>query len=257
MPFHGISILLIQLASASCIPAIAVLLPLYLYPGENCSAWSPVLTAISAHLSTTFYITINPNVGPGSSGSQPDDNFVTCIPQLQPSRSQTVLLGYVNTTSPTSGSVDSDIDTYAGWDSSYRPTGIFLDGVTPSKDSVSTYQGYVSHATSKGFTFTALNPGKAASSSYYDMVDLVNTYEDTYSSFKPSSLSGNLSKQSVTLVNAPSTGSYSAIISKLESLGVDAVYITDAPTNSSDLPVQLSEFVDEIASVGGVRGFVR
>ncbi|KAJ7500756.1 Spherulation-specific family 4-domain-containing protein [Mycena galericulata] len=254
MLLYGISTLLIQLAFASCIQALAVLLPLYVYPGDSCSAWSPVFAAITAHLLTTFYIILNPNSGPGSGGSQPDNNFVNCVPQLRPSGSNTILLGYVDTISPTSGSVDSDIDTYAGWDSAYRPTGIFLDDVTPSEESVSTYQGYVSHATSMGFTFTALDPGKAASSSYYDMVDLVNTYEDEYSTFDPSSaLSGTLTKQSVILLNSPSTGTYTSVISQLASLGVEAVYISDVSVTSSDLPIQLSEFVSEVASTEGVQ----
>ncbi|KAJ7753962.1 Spherulation-specific family 4-domain-containing protein [Mycena maculata] len=251
MPAYGISILLIPLSFASCIQALAVLLPLYVYPGTNCAAWTSVFSAISAHLTTTFYIVVNPNSGPGSGGSQPDENFVTCIPQLQPSGSQTILLGYVDVNAPTSGSVVGDIDTYAGWDSSYRPTGIYLDDISPTADLVSTYQSYVSHATSDGFTFTALDPGEAASSAYYDMVDLVNTYETSYSSFTPASLSGTLSKQSVILTNAPSTGAYSSVISELENMGVAAVYISDVSDSSPDLPIQLSEFVSEVASVGG------
>jgi hypothetical protein len=88
------------------------------------------------------------------------------------------------------------------------------------------------------------------------MSDLINTYEDSFSSFNADSLTGTISKQSVTLVNAPSTGSYSTVISQLESKGVAAVYITNVPDSSSDLPNQLSEFASEVASVGGVRVFL-
>jgi hypothetical protein len=211
---------------------------------------------------------VNPNNGPGSSGSKPDENFVTCIPQLRPPGGQTLILGYVDTTAPSSGSIEADIDTYAGWDSSYRPTGIFLDQISPTQDLIGTYQSYVSHAKFKGFTFvsiyipqrclqsdgippthqTALDPGQAAPSAYFAMADLVNTYEDSYSAFDPSSLSGTLTKQSVTLVNAPSTGSYSSVISNL---GAAAVYITDGSDSSSNLPIQLSKFVSEVANAGG------
>jgi hypothetical protein len=84
------------------------------------------------------------------------------------------------------------------------------------------------------------------------MADLVNTYEDSYSSFDLTSLTGTISKQSVTLVDAPSTGSYSSMISQLQRLGVKAVYISNVPDSDPDLPVQLSKFVSEAI---GVRGF--
>ncbi|KAJ7468757.1 Spherulation-specific family 4-domain-containing protein [Mycena latifolia] len=244
MPHRGSFTLSIQLLVAPCIHALGVLLPLYIYSGTNCDAWSPVSSAISAHPNTQFYIIINPDDGPGS---QPDPNYQACVSALSSSTNQ-VVLGYVDTTS---GNTLADIDTYAGWDSSSRPTGIFLDGVPAGASSLSTSQGYVSHAKSQGFTFIALDPGQSVDSSYFSIADLINTYEDSYSSFNPSSLSGTLSKQSVTLVNAPATGSYSSVISQLEGLGVAAVYITNVPDSSSDLPVQLSEFVGEVASAGG------
>ncbi|KAJ6554780.1 hypothetical protein B0H19DRAFT_1072132 [Mycena capillaripes] len=202
----------------------------------------------------TFYTIISPTSGPGSSvDSQPDADFISCVLQLRLSGAQTVL-GWVDTISPSTGTVLGDIDTYAGWNNSYRPNGIFLVDVTPTANRVSTYQGFVSHATSMGFTFTVLDTGFATSSSYLDMVDLVNTYEGPYSSFDPSSLNGTLSKQSVTLKSAPTTGSYSGVISQLQSLGVKAVYITDAPDMGTPLPAQLAEFVDEVASVGESNG---
>ncbi|KAJ7145677.1 Spherulation-specific family 4-domain-containing protein [Mycena epipterygia] len=239
---YGISILLTQLVLASCIHALGVLLPLYIYPGTNCAAWSPVSDAIAAHSSTQWYIIINPDSGPGS----PDSTYQGCVAALPTSKNQ-IRMGYVDTTT---GNVIADIDTYAGWDSSSRPTGIFFDNVSDANP-ISTYQSYVTHAMSKGFTFTALDPGEAAQSAYFSMVNLVNTYEDSYSSFSSSLLSGNLSKQSVILVNAPSTGSYSTVISQLESLGVAAVYISNVADSSQGLPVQLSEFVSEVASTGG------
>ncbi|KAJ6533922.1 Spherulation-specific family 4-domain-containing protein [Mycena vulgaris] len=251
MPWNGISTILIQLTLVRSIQALSVLLPLYVPHGTNCAAWSPAFATISAHPSMTFYTIISPISGPGSSiDSQPDADFISCVLRLRLSGTQTVL-GWVDTISPSTGTVLGDIDTYAGWNNSYRPNGIFLVDVTPTASRVSTYQGYVSHATSMGFTFTVLDAGVATSSSYLDMVDFVNTYEGPYSSFDPSSLSGTLSKQSVTLKSAPSTGSYSGVISQLQSLGVKAVYITDAPDMGTPLPAQLDEFVDEVASVGG------
>ncbi|KAF7328447.1 hypothetical protein MSAN_02483600 [Mycena sanguinolenta] len=251
MQRHGISITVIQLVLVQSIQALSVLLPLYIDHGTNCTAWSPVFAAISAHPSTTFYIIISPRSGPGDNETQPDGDFISCVLRLKPSGSQTVLLGWVGAITPSTGSVLGDIETYGGWDSSYRPSGIYLVDVTPTQGVISTYQSYISHATSVGLNFIALDTYEATSESYLDMVDFVNTYEDSYSSFDPSSLSGTLSKQSVTLKSAPSTGSYTGVISQLHTLGIKAVYITDVSDVALSLPVQLSEFVDEVASAGG------
>ncbi|KAJ6507504.1 Spherulation-specific family 4-domain-containing protein [Mycena vulgaris] len=236
---YGALILLIQLLVAPCIHALGVLIPLYVYPGTNCAAWTPVSNAISAHPSTQFYIIINPNSGPGS----PDSLYQGCVAAL-PSSANQITLGYIDVKA---GNVAADITTYAGWDSAARPTGIFFDGVSASANGVSTAQDYASQAKAQGFTFIALDPGQTTDASYFGIADLVNTYEDSYSSFSAASLSGTFSKQSVILVNAPATGSYSAVISQLESLGVAAVYITNVPVSSQDIPVQFSEFVSEVA----------
>ncbi|KAJ7619638.1 Spherulation-specific family 4-domain-containing protein [Roridomyces roridus] len=229
--------------------ALAVLLPLYAYPQTDCSAWTPVFSAISSHPTSTFYIIINPDDGPGPSGTQPGSDFVECIPKLRVAGSRAVLLGYVDT--GTNITIESAIDTYAGWDSAYRPSGIFLDGVSPTEKLLSTYQGYVSHATNAGFNFTALDAGETVSSSYLDMVDLVNTFEDSYASFSPSgSLSGTLGKQSVILTGAPSNGTaLSATVDKLQSLGVGAVYITDESNDSASISSQFASLVDAVAGI--------
>ncbi|KAI0772673.1 hypothetical protein BC629DRAFT_1529328, partial [Irpex lacteus] len=57
-----------------------VIVPLYIDPaGTSCSAWTPLLDAISAIL-TPFYVIINPNSGPVTT---PDDGYQTCIPRLK------------------------------------------------------------------------------------------------------------------------------------------------------------------------------
>ncbi|KAF7333624.1 hypothetical protein MSAN_02405300 [Mycena sanguinolenta] len=128
----------------------------------------------------------------------------------------------------------------------------FFDKISPTASQLSTYQSYVSHAQSQGFTFIGLDPGETvADASYFSIANLVNTYEGSYSSFNPASLTGTMSQQSVILVNSPTTGTYTAIISQLENLGVEAVYISTVADTSQALPAQLSEFASEIASAGG------
>ncbi|KAJ7657659.1 hypothetical protein DFH06DRAFT_1408577, partial [Mycena polygramma] len=139
------------------------------------------------------------------------------------------------------------------WDSSSRPTGIYFDNISPTASQLSTYQGYPKDLLSEFFSAyqIGMDPGQTVTdASYFYIADFINTYEDSYSAFNRNSLSGIISKQSVTLVNAPSTGSYSALISQLESKGVAAVYITHVADSSQDLSIQLSEFVSGVASAG-------
>ncbi|KAJ7278940.1 Spherulation-specific family 4 [Mycena rebaudengoi] len=236
--------LLFRLGLFPCIQALAVILPLYIYPGSNCNAWSSVSTAVSAHASTQFYIVINPSDGPGRG----DSVYAACVETLRPF-SNVVLLGYVIAGS----SALSDIDQYAD---TYKPAGIFFDGTPASAGGVSTVENYVSHARSKGFSFNALDPGQSVDAAYYPLVDLVNTYESSYSSFSVGSLSSSSStprsKQTVILTNAPASGSYSSVISQLQDAGVAAVYITDVSDDSQDIPKQLSAWVSDVASVSGV-----
>ncbi|KAJ7776433.1 Spherulation-specific family 4-domain-containing protein [Mycena metata] len=231
--------LLIQLFIAPCIQALGILLPLYISPGSNCAAWSPAFKAISAESNTKWYIIVDPDNGPGST----DQLYQTCV-SIIPSSNDQVIMGYVDTQA---GNVEADINTYAGWPSSARPAGIYFDNINSTASKLSTYQSYVSYAKSKGFTFIGLDPGETTDASYLSMADLVNTYEDSYSSFNTNSLSGTISKQAVTLVNAPATGSYSAVISQLETVGAAAVYITNGGGSGADLPTQLSEFASEVA----------
>ncbi|KAJ7166686.1 Spherulation-specific family 4-domain-containing protein [Mycena filopes] len=242
--YHYVVLLLVtQLFVAPCIQALGILLPLYVYPGSNCASWAPVSNAISAQSSAKWYIIINPDSGPGKT----DQTYQTCVSKIPASNGQ-IIMGFIDTRG---GNVEGDIDTYAGWDSAARPAGIFFDNVSPTANQLSTYQGYASYARSKGFTFIGLDPGQTTDASYFSMADLVNTYEDSYSGFNANSLSGTTSKQSVILDNAPSSGSYSAVINQLEAAGAAAVYISDVSDNQQDLPVQLSEFASEVAGTGG------
>ncbi|KAJ7156245.1 Spherulation-specific family 4-domain-containing protein [Mycena filopes] len=241
--YHYVAFLLAtQLFVVPCIQALGILLPLNIYPNSNCTSWAPVSAAISTQPRAKWYIIVNPDNGPGPT----DATYQSCVSKIPASDGQ-IIMGLVDTLG---GNVDGDIDTYAGWDSAARPVGIFFDNVSPTADHLSTYQAYASHARSKGFTFIGLDPGETTDASFFSMADLVNTYEDSYSAFNANSLSGNVSKQSVILVDAPASGSYSTVINQLEAVGAAAVYISNVADNQQDLPVQLSEFAKEVASAG-------
>ncbi|KAJ7164188.1 Spherulation-specific family 4-domain-containing protein [Mycena filopes] len=241
--YHYVAFLLAtQLFVVPCIQALGILLPLNIYPNSNCTSWAPVSAAISTQPRAKWYIIVNPDNGPGPT----DATYQSCVSKIPASDGQ-IIMGLVDTLG---GNVDGDIDTYAGWDSAARPVGIFFDNVSPTADRLSTYQAYVSHARSKGFTFIGLDPGETTDASFFSMADLVNTYEDSYSAFNANSLSGTVSKQSVILVDAPASGSYSTVINQLEAAGAAAVYISNVADNQQDLPAQLSEFASEVASAG-------
>ncbi|KAG5642557.1 hypothetical protein DXG03_002570 [Asterophora parasitica] len=210
--------------------------------------------SIASHTGTPFYVIINPNDGPGSVGSQPDQSYDECIPSLRPSSNpNVVVLGYVVTTSKSSSRIIAEIDTYAGWSSSSRPTGIYLNGAGGSNTGV--FKSIVDHAKEKGFNLVALGPMESPNLEYYSLTDLVVTYQGTYPAFKTSDLvissSVPASKQSVILLKAPAEGSYAPIISQLTSFGVAAVYITDLSTPGGGIPAQWASFVDNVAGIVG------
>jgi hypothetical protein len=111
------------------------------------------MRTVSRHIpNTVFYTIINPDQGPGVAGSQPRSGYQACVSSLRPVNTNAIVLGYVDTRV---GTVPADIDTYAGWETTYRPTGICLDNVTATAGDVDTYSAYVSHAKSQGFTFVS------------------------------------------------------------------------------------------------------
>ncbi|KAJ6476396.1 Spherulation-specific family 4-domain-containing protein [Mycena sanguinolenta] len=239
------------LSLAPCIQALAVIVPLYWDPDSTCPAWNSYFTIIDAHPRTTFYTIINPDQGPGVNGSQPRSGYQACVQALRPAANpNAIVLGYVDTRV---GTVVADIDTYAGWETIYRPNGIFLDNVTATADAVDTYSAYVSHAKAQGFTFTALNTGGVADAAYFPLVDLINTYDSAYSSFNANSLSNAastpLSKQSVWLFDTSTSTSDTSLLNQLGSLGVAAVFITNATSTGGGLPPNFSAFVNNVASI--------
>ncbi|KZV60595.1 hypothetical protein PENSPDRAFT_644167 [Peniophora sp. CONT] len=182
---------------------------------------------------------INPDDGPLAT-SDLGANYAACVPGLKTAGPDSVVLGYVRTNygNQPEGKVHDDVDTYATWPTSYRPTGIFFDEVTYDAGHVSNYTGYATYARSKGFNFIVFNPGEAdADPGYFSSsaADLVVTYEGPYSSsFSTSDLtispSTPAAKQAVLMYNGPST-SPTALIDRLGSGGVGAVYITDDVLN--------------------------
>ncbi|PIL36914.1 hypothetical protein GSI_00604 [Ganoderma sinense ZZ0214-1] len=239
-----------------------VLIPLYINPvgGPGCSGWGSLLSTIAAHPTVPYYAVINPNSGPGGAGTQPGAEYQQCIPILRAASDSVVVLGYVpswEADSSKAAGVISDVNTYAGWSSSYRVDGIFFDQVSGAASDFSAYTNYTSHAR-QTFDFIALNPGAApADTDYYDLADILLTAENFYDQFSPSQLSlGSAtppSQQAIVLTDAPSTPP-TALISKLITTDkVGAFWVTDdSQANGANpydtLPADIETFVAAIVA---------
>lgn len=125
-----------------------------LVPNTSCHLSAHHLSfdfSIAAHPSVPFYIIINPESGPeGSPGSQPPTPFQQCVPQLL-EFANVITLGYVITgfgAADRQAGVLADVNTYAGWASSYRPAGIFFDEVSNLAADFETYENFTAEARS-------------------------------------------------------------------------------------------------------------
>jgi len=213
--------------------ATAIIYPIYLYPGDSCSAWSGFLSYTAEYPTVTFYYIVNPDSGPGAS-STPDSNYQACIPQLRSSaNSNVILLGYVDTAYATKSTTDveAEVTIYANWPSAYHVDGIFFDDV----EATTTYESYYSTLytnvkSHSGLKYVTLNPGIVPNSAFYAYADLIVTAETYYSEFSLSQLTISTAtpaaKQVVILHDGPTVPPV-ATIDALSNAGIKAIYITD------------------------------
>ncbi|KAI0332427.1 hypothetical protein GY45DRAFT_1433108 [Cubamyces sp. BRFM 1775] len=249
------------LTAAAATLSTGVLIPLYIDPvgGPDCSGWGSLLTSIKAHPSVPVWAVINPASGPGAHGSQAPIEYQQCIPVLRAAAPSVVVLGYVATwegeASAQSG-VNADVDTYAGWDSTYRPDGIFFDQVSGLSGDLATYRGFESRARplfKDGSGFIALNPGTAPSDNdYYSIADILLTAENFFDKFSVSDLSLGtstpVSKQAVVLTDGPSSPPTSLISQLITTDHIKAFYVTtDSQAGGAnpydDLPTDLEAYI--------------
>ncbi|KAF8920300.1 Spherulation-specific family 4 [Mucidula mucida] len=238
-----------------------ILFPLYIYPTNQtaCDSWAPIAAAITAHATLPFYLVINPASGSGSVNSQPDSSYQQCVAELLALGQNGRVLGYVATGhgNRASESVIADVQTYAQWSESYRPSGIFFDEAASDAGSVTKYTAYTnSVASSFSDPFIILNPGTTAAAGYYTIADLVVSYEDTFDGFKTSDLvldsTSPASEQAVLLHTGPSTEP-TDLVKSLVDLKLGGVFITDFPQADaySNLPSYWAEFSADVDSSQG------
>ncbi|KIK61905.1 hypothetical protein GYMLUDRAFT_72957 [Collybiopsis luxurians FD-317 M1] len=230
--------------------------PLYIYPGDSCSAWTTLFNSITNNPTLPFTLVINPDSGPGAN-SVPDSNYQTCIPRALALGSNVKTVGYVHTGYGTRSSSDvlADVSTYLNWPTSYRPSGIFFDETNATSDNFGLYSSYaakVRQGIPSGST-VILNPGvNVADSDYFSIADFIVTAEQFYKKFSfPSSLIINstepASKQIVLLHDGPATLPTS-LVDQLTSGGIGSTFITNKRQANaySSFPSYWEQFCEEL-----------
>lgn len=239
--------------------ASGIIFPLYIYPGDNCAAWTSAISAATTHPNLPFYFIVNPNSGPGGINTQPDANYQACVPKLRPAANPNVkILGYVRTNygATPQSDVQAEVKTYAGWGSAYRPTGIFYDEVLATSDAQSLYSAYTSYAKAQiSNAFVSLNPGTSAAAGFYTFADQILTAEKYFSEFSSTTYtitpSTPAAKQAVILHDSPSTLPSSTITQIIKTDKIGALYITDdVQANNQNpydsFPSYWTSFVDAV-----------
>ncbi|KAJ7595230.1 Spherulation-specific family 4-domain-containing protein [Mycena floridula] len=244
----------LSLRSVAALVSNGIIFPLFVYPGEGCSSWSALNSAISNNPSVPFIVVVNPNSGPGDSGSQPDSNYQSCIPKLSASGSSqnsVTLVGYVDTNygSRSSNDVLADINTYGQWSSSYKLQGVYLDRTAATSQFESAYRSYASQAQQAfGSAYVVMDTGTIPSDiSFFTFANLLVTFTNVYSSFRRAltiSDAAPAQKQAVILYSGPST-TPETLVKQLVQMGIGSMFITDA-SNFERPPNDLGGLVSDV-----------
>jgi Spherulation-specific family 4 len=239
--------------------SLFILLPLYVYPDSDASAWAPVTSAIAAYPSVQWQIVINPDSGPGSP-PYPDINYVAGISELN-SYDNVRTLGYVDTAYATRALADvkSDIDVYAGWadytDANITVDGIFFDDATTgTTDADYTYMcsasKYAYDHIPTDTTYVIFNPGTLSPTRYFNYADTIVEFEDTYANYAGQTTIDTfpddyLAQSAILIHDTPTTATnIGSLVGTMVSDGIGAVYFTyDCCYNSLS-----STLLDQIAS---------
>ncbi|KAF5384633.1 hypothetical protein D9757_007531 [Collybiopsis confluens] len=276
-----------KLISAAClaqsflrgVKATGAIFPLYIYPNDDCSAWSEVFSSITANPTLPITLIINPNSGPTTDPNYP----YTCFQQAKTLSSNLRTVGYVPTgygTGRTSSAVLADVSTYLNWPTAYRPSGIFFDETNATSDFFNLYSTYASSVRQSIPSGSIVSVEDLTFELTFDVTDFVyvhrssltrartwpipgsspspmplsprNSFYDDFSF--PSSLIINstepASKQIVILHDGPSTLPTS-LIQQLSAGGIASTFITNEPQADAynNVPSYWEQFVDELANL--------
>ena len=222
------------------LPSISlfIIFPLYLYPGDNGTAWSDVASTIEAYPGVQWQIVVNPNSGPGTSSYPSDPNIISGIAKLN-SYSNVKTVGYVDTAHGQKdiSSVSAEIDVYASW-ASYNDAdigigGIYFDDVS-SEESSSMYSYYrtvAAHARSsmKNSSHVAFNPGYRAPTQLFSYADTIVEFEDSLANYQSEDIIDQIptrfrGQSALQIYSTPEGTDVGGLISTMAQSGIEAVY---------------------------------
>ena len=234
-------LLLLPLPLAS---AIDILLPLYLYPGDAATAWSPIFQTIATHLNTTFQIVINPNSGPGTPSLLTDANLITGISKLN-AYPNVRTLGYVLTGYGTRANtaVTADVDIYAGWsasqpgDADVHLDGIYFDEVSNDATQANydrmAFLSKHARQSIRGAATVVFNPGYRAPEPLFASCDLMVEFEHPLADYEAEGVLAQIppafaGKSAVQILETPTgtagTTDVAGLVAAMEQRGLGAFF---------------------------------
>ncbi|KAL8752954.1 MAG: hypothetical protein Q9184_005567 [Pyrenodesmia sp. 2 TL-2023] len=219
--------------------SLDILLPLYLYPGPDASAWSDILSTISSHPNVNFQVVVNPNSGPGTSSFPTDANIIAGIVKLN-SHPNVRTVGYVLTQHGTRDTalVKADVDVYASW-ASYTDAGadiaiggIYFDEVSSETTSKNYdhYAALAAHAREKiPGGKVVFNPGYRAPVQLFEYCDTMVEFEDSLANYVSQGILGQIpagfeGKSAVQVYDTPEGTDVGALMGEMAGKGLGAVY---------------------------------
>ena len=235
MKFHNI---LIPFCLALSSNSLFIILPLYLYPGDNGAAWSDVFNTIEAYPAAQWQVVVNPNSGPGTTGYPTDSNFISGIAKLN-SYSNVNTVGYVATTygKKDISAVNAETDVYASW-AGYSAAniaigGIYFDEVSSEETSsiYSYYQTVAGHVRSsfKSSAHVVFNPGYRTAAQLFSYADTIVEFEDSLANYEGKGIIDQIPAQfraqsALQVYSTPEGTDVGSLIATMAQSGIEAVY---------------------------------
>jgi len=232
--------LLTPLILAPLSTSLFILLPLYLYPGDNASAWSDVTATIESHPQVQFEVVVNPNSGPGTTSYPTDPNIISGIAKLN-SYSNVKTVGYVETFHGRKdvAAVNAEVDVYAKWVSYSNANiaigGIYFDDVSSeATDTIySYYETVAAHARlsmKSSATRVVFNPGYRAPTQLFSYADTIVEFEDSYANYEGQGIIAQIPEKfrdqsALQLYSMPEGADVGRLVSEMVQRGIEAVYL--------------------------------
>ena len=237
MRFHS---LLLALCLALPSSSLFIIFPLYLYPGDNGTAWNDLTKTIQAYPGVQWQIIVNPNSGPGTTSYPSDPNIINGIAKLN-SYSNVNTVGYVDTAhgQRDQSLVNAETDVYASWagytSANIAIGGIYFDDVSSEQTSsmYSYYQAVAAHARSSmkntSSTHVVFNPGYRAPTQLFSYADTIVEFEDSLANYESEGIidqipAGYRDQSALQIYSTPEGTDVGNLISTMAQSGIEAVY---------------------------------